>query len=284
MRKRRRHKYEYKVNPSSAGARIARIVGNGLKVLELGPGPGAITRLLHDNGNRITAVELDCSAIEIVRPYCDSVVQGDLNDPDWPLMLASGGKFDVIVAGDVLEHLYEPWVLLQKLHSLLNDGGALVVSLPHIAHNALISSLLGSDFEYQPWGLLDKTHVRFFGLRNIQALFNDAGFKIVDAEFVMKSPEQTEFARHWRRLPKETQELLKANRFGNVYQVVVRAVPRETPGEGLMLLDLATRDAAGVGAGIGPRRSLVVQWVVSRLSLGTRERIGRLLDRVAIWR
>ena len=45
--------------------------------------------------------------------------------------------------------------------------------------------MLQEDFEYRNWGLLDRTHIRFFGIKNIQALFENAGLKIVHAEFVV---------------------------------------------------------------------------------------------------
>ena len=260
------------------------MVGSGNKVLELGPGPGAITRLLRDAGNRVTAVEVDPEALDIVRRYCDEVVLGDLNELEWSRVLATRPKFDVIVAGDVLEHLYEPLDVLSRLHPLLNDKGAIVASLPHVAHNAVISCLLETDFEYQPWGLLDKTHIRFFGLRNIQTLFDESGFKIVAAEFVTRIPEQTEFASHWRRLSQEQKQLLRTNRFGNVYQVVVRAVPKAAIAKGLRLVDLVTSASAERPCGGLRRKNAIVEWIVSRSSLRTRKRIADILERMAVWR
>lgn len=277
-----RHKYEYKVSPHSAAAKVVALVGAGQRVLELGPGPGAVTRLLKENGCRVTALEQDPAAIALVRPYCEDVHACDLNDANWAACLPANTKFDAIVAADVLEHLYDPWSILQSLHTLLEPEGSLVISLPHIAHSAVLASLLTEEFTYQPWGLLDRTHIRFFGLRNIQSLFNDADFKIVAADFVVKAPEQTEFAKHWRKLPLSTQQALAVNPFSNVYQVIIQAQTYATTTGSLRLDELTVPSPAVDSYSVLARTNPLVGFVLSLLSLRNRERIARLVERAGI--
>lgn len=277
-----RHKYEYEANPNHAATKVVRMVGEGKRVLELGSGPGSITRLLKGNHCRITALELDGEAIEIVSEYCEKVYPCDLNDPEWPSKLSGSGKFEVVVAGDVLEHLYDPWTTLGKLQPLLTEDGYVVVSLPHIAHNAIAACLLTGNFEYQPWGLLDKTHIRFFGIKNIQKLFDDAGFKIIEADFVIKTPEQTEFAQRWRQLPLPTRKALESSRFGTVYQVVVKAVPNSAPGNGLQLALLPIPLPIASSFSAGAKGNRVLGFLISFLSLRTRQRISHALERLGI--
>lgn len=275
-----RHKYEYKVSPQAAAAKVVRMVGAGKRVLELGSGPGAITQLLKTNGCRVTALELDDEAIEIVREFCESVHSANLNDPDWPNKLPTSEKYQSIVMGDVLEHLYDPWATLGKLSGLLADDGQVVISLPHIGHNAIIACLLNNEFEYRSWGLLDKTHIRFFAINTIQRLFNEAGFKIIEVDFVVKTPEQTEFAKLWRRLPSETRRVLADNKFGTVYQVVVKAVPRAAPGKGLTLASLQVPQSSADSFSVKMGRVRTVSFFVSLLSVRSRQRILRLLERI----
>lgn len=234
----RLHNYAYAVKADSTADRIVRMVGASRRVLELGSGPGMITRLLAANQCRVTALELDPASVETVSQFCEAVHPCDLNRADWPSVLGGASGFDVIVAGDVLEHLYDPWTTLETMRPLLADGGHLVVSLPHAGHSAVIACLLGDDFDYRPWGLLDRTHIRWFGMKNIQRLFDDAGWKIVEADFVVKAPEDTELAAHWKELPAATREALATSRFGNVYQVVLKAVPRSAPGAEVQLVEL----------------------------------------------
>src|SRR5688572_5720106 len=188
------HRYSYSVDlgdESHATTHVVRLVGQRKTVLEIGSGPGSITRYLRDPGQcRIVAVENDPDAAALVAPYCEAVLRIDLNDPAWTSQLSAyADGFEVVVAADVLEHLYDPWNALRQMRGLLRENGHVVVSLPHAGHNVVIASLLNADLEYREHGLLDRTHIRFFGMRNIQSLFEDTGFRIVDVGLVMRAPE-----------------------------------------------------------------------------------------------
>ena len=242
MESEERHTYEYDVDLSgdTAPARVVRMVGDSKQVLEIGAGPGSITRHLKGAGGcEVTALELDADAIKILKPFCRKVVQANLNDPDWPSTLDGEGPFEVVVAADVLEHVYDPWITLQKFKGFLKDDGYIVISLPHVGHNAIIACLLGENFEYRDWGLLDRTHIRFFGIRNIESLFEQSGLKIVEAQFVLVPPEESEFAGAWQNLSPQMRSQLAENRFGDVYQVVVKAVPSDAAGDAIELTSLA---------------------------------------------
>ena len=222
------HKYEYSValDTDTGPARVIRMVGKNKRVLEVGAGPGSITKHLKQSGNcEVVALEIDENAIKKLSPFCKKIYKADLNGTTWPVLLENEEKFDVVVIADVLEHLYSPWNILKLLPDLLNDDGYIVVSLPHVAHNSIIACLLSEDFHYGDWGLLDKTHIRFFGLKNIQALFNDSDLSIEEAQFVIVSPEASEFSNHWAALNSETKQVLSSYPHGNIYQVVVKVVP-----------------------------------------------------------
>lgn len=233
-----RHNYEYEVDTTSqtGPANVVRLVGQGKRVLEIGCGPGSITKILAEQGGcKVTALELDPEAIKKVMPYCVKVMQADLNSSEWPSLLAED-KFDVVVAADVLEHLYDPWKSLQRMVPLINDNGYIVISLPHVGHAAVASCLINGDFDYRDWGLLDRTHIRFFGLKNIEDLFAQANLKIIEAKYVTKSPEETEFAAGWSKLSSSVQAALMSSRHAQVYQVVVKAVPIDRAGETVLLV------------------------------------------------
>ena len=72
--------------------------------------------------------------------------------------------------------VHDPWTTLRLAGSLVNDAGSVVVSIPHASHAAILSCLLTNNFDYRDWGLLDRTHIRFFSMKNIQQLFERADF------------------------------------------------------------------------------------------------------------
>lgn len=236
------HKYEYLVDTAgdSAPAHVVRMVGRSKRVLDLGCGPGSITRVLtRDYNCHVTAADFDVTAVERVKQYCDHALQLDLSSPDWVTSFRDKPKFDVLVAADVLEHLYDPWSTLAKATDLISEDGYLVISLPHVGHASIAACLFDGDFEYREWGLLDRTHIRFFGLKNMEDLLGSAGLKIVDFQYVLRIPEETEFASRWKALPAYRKRALESARHAAVYQVVFKAVPHNRPGDPLRLDDQA---------------------------------------------
>jgi SAM-dependent methyltransferase len=230
------------------------MVGAHKRVLDIGAGPGSIARVLKEHGScQVSAVEIDPDAIAKLAPHCEHVFECDLNDTGWVSALA-GARFQVVVAADVLEHLYDPWTALRSMKEVLDEDGYVVVSLPHAGHSAVIACLLEEDFEYRDVGLLDRTHIRFFGIKNIQNLFNDSGLRILEGQFVVRSPEDTEFAARWRRVAPGLRQQLQASRFGRVYQVVVKARPDPRPADGIDLSSMSDRRLGRPRFGAGRRR------------------------------
>ena len=238
-----KHLYDYPVDPKSdtAPARVCRMVGANKRVLEIGAGPGSITRHLTAQGNRVTALEVDETAIPFLRRHCERVVSADLNRPEWAAAFGDE-RFDVVIAADVVEHLVDPWSTLGRMKSLVADGGAIVLSVPHAAHACILACLLHEDVEYRDWGLLDRTHIRFFGLENLRSMVEGAGLSIVRGEFVVRAPEVTEFKDKWEALPEGSRRFLGRQRFAQVYQVVVMAALEGDPRPRIDLMGLDPRD------------------------------------------
>lgn len=93
--------------------------------------------------------------------------------------LADEAPFDCVVANDVLEHLVDPWSVLQRICRHLVPDGCVVVSLPNIRHWPTLNALfLGGNWDYTEDGVLDRTHLRFFTRKSLPGLFERAGFAL----------------------------------------------------------------------------------------------------------
>jgi 2-polyprenyl-3-methyl-5-hydroxy-6-metoxy-1,4-benzoquinol methylase len=153
------------------------MIGVGKRVLELGCSNGYMSRLLKQRNCQLTGVEVDPLAANEARAFCDEVIVADLDTR--PLVdLLPGTPFDVAVFGDVLEHLRDPWRVLDETRAFLAPGSFAVLSIPNIAHGSVRLALLRGSFDYQPQGLLDSTHLRFFTLRSIHELCMRSGYRI----------------------------------------------------------------------------------------------------------
>lgn len=106
----------------------------------------------------------------------DTALIRDLEEP-----LPEIGRFDLILALDILEHLRKPGDVLRELVGKLNPGGRVIVSVPNIAHHSVLSNLvLKRRFAYQDAGILDRTHLRFFTEESAVQLMNQAGLRVTD--------------------------------------------------------------------------------------------------------
>ena len=156
---------------------MVRMVGRGRHVLEVGCASGYMSRHLSDAGNRVVGIEVDADAAEQARVFCERVIVANLDVRSLG-DVCDGMKFDVIVFGDVLEHLADPWKVLSESRALLENDGYVVISIPNIAHGNVRLSLLRGSFDYTAMGLLDNTHLRFFTIRSLRELCLRAGFTI----------------------------------------------------------------------------------------------------------
>lgn len=153
--------------------------GVDLAVLDLGFGAGLFAQRIRKACRYLAGVELDPEAAREAARFFDQPVVGDLLDG------VSGPfreRFDVIVAGDVLEHLPRPEQLLLALKPLLKPGGLLLVSLPNVANVTVRLGLLFGRFTYAPRGILDRTHVRFFTRATGRALLEESGYRVTSVE------------------------------------------------------------------------------------------------------
>jgi SAM-dependent methyltransferase/predicted nucleic acid-binding Zn-ribbon protein len=153
------------------------MVGVGKRVLELGCSNGYMSRLLKQRNCQVTGVEIDPLAAAEARSFCEEVIVADLDSR--PLVdLLPGTPFDAAVFGDVLEHLRDPWRVLDEARAFLPSGSFAVLSIPNVAHGSVRLALLRGSFDYQPQGLLDSTHLRFFTLRSVRELCMRSGYRI----------------------------------------------------------------------------------------------------------
>lgn len=111
-------------------------------------------------------------AADQARVVLDAVFQSDVTRDIPPI---EAGTLDCIIFGDVLEHIYDPVGVLVRLKPLLRPSGRFLCSIPNFQHFSALSSLVAGDFQYQQNGLLDRDHLRFFGVANVQKMFLDAG-------------------------------------------------------------------------------------------------------------
>ena len=153
----------------------------GLRVLDLGCGGGHNGALLKRAGAReVVGVERDPRAAAEARRRLDRVVEADLASLR-PEQLGDA-PFDAVLASDVLEHLTDAELVLARAVLCLRPGGAVVVSLPNVANVATFANLLLQHWPRRDSGVFDRTHVRWFGKRDMVKLLEGAGLRVLRVE------------------------------------------------------------------------------------------------------
>jgi SAM-dependent methyltransferase len=154
---------------------LAAVPAGAARILEVGCARGRLGYECkrQDPSRYVAGVELDPEAAQAAKERLDDVFVLDAQDEVPPV---DPEGFDCLIFGDVLEHLVDPEAALRRYRRLLAPGGVVLVSLPNIQHYSTVRSLLRGDFPYQPSGLLDATHLRFFTHMSFAKLMLDAGF------------------------------------------------------------------------------------------------------------
>ena len=143
----------------------------GGNVLEIGSGPGNMTRFLFD---RECLVCVEPSAV-----YCKnldklsqvhlniSVVRGD----DSVLETMKSNSYDTVVCLNVLEHIEDDARAIQRFNRVLKDGGHLVLYVPACSW---------------AYGVIDKNldHYCRYNRRLLQELMDGEGFDVVKCHYV----------------------------------------------------------------------------------------------------
>jgi 2-polyprenyl-3-methyl-5-hydroxy-6-metoxy-1,4-benzoquinol methylase len=160
--------------------KIALLRGPLGRVLDVGCATGANADLLRGRGaTHLAGIDSDEAFAEKAGRRYDEVVHGSVpEDVAWP-----AASFDTILAYDVLEHLYDPWAATRQLARLLRPGGQIHVSVPNARSKKLwLPLIVRGTFAYEPEGIMDVTHLRFFARRDAAALAEQAGLEVVSVD------------------------------------------------------------------------------------------------------
>jgi len=144
------------------------------KILEIGAGAG--NTLLYIKENRLAKEVMGIELMEITNsnqkhPLIDKFQIANIEQEN---IQAKEEYFDIIICADVLEHLVDPWAMVDKLSKYLKKEGLLIASIPNIREWKTLGKIIfQGDFSYQlAGGIMDKTHLRFFCKKNIYQLLN----------------------------------------------------------------------------------------------------------------
>lgn len=154
------------------GELLKELIGTGKMVLDIGCRDGALTKhFIH--GNQVLGVDIDEVALKEAAKLGIQVKSMDLGG-DWSEL--QGLEFDVVVAGEVLEHLYFPGQVLTKIIGHLKPGGKLIGSVPNAFSVKNRLRYLRGSRKHTP--LYDPTHINHFSAQELRGLLREYFSKV----------------------------------------------------------------------------------------------------------
>lgn len=140
------------------------------RVLDCGCNIGSLGHTIKTTfpGSEVIGWDYNPDAIVQAKELLDNAKTVDLNDCQAIENALLGKTFDLIIFGDVLEHLVDPWSVLRRLNMSLERGGVVLISLPNFGHWNTILNCILRRLPRNSRGIYDDTHLRNFMLKNLE--------------------------------------------------------------------------------------------------------------------
>ena len=146
------------------------------EILDVGCSSGYLDILIKNKFNpNIWGIEINKNDSIKAKKNVDKILNIDIENYDLSKIKK---KFDIIILADILEHLKNPEKILNNLTKLLKPKGRIIASIPNFLHFSIKIKILTDKWKYENYGLLDKTHLRFFSYDSIKKLFNSSHLHI----------------------------------------------------------------------------------------------------------
>lgn len=147
------------------------------RVLEIGCGHGNFRSNLKEENEYWGVEPIHAAAIQ-AESKLDRLLEGFYDEV---ADLLPDNYFDLIVCNDVIEHMADPWSFLKNIKSKMTVDSCLVCSIPNVRYLLnLYEVCVKKDWLYKEYGILDRTHLRFFTRKSFNRVFKECGY-VVDS-------------------------------------------------------------------------------------------------------
>lgn len=149
----------------------------GGRLLDVGCSYGVFLRVARERGFEAQGVELSADTAALARKQGFEVFVGSLFDAGFP-----DASFDVVHAGDVIEHLADPRSFVREIRRILAPGGLVVVATPNHAAFFPRATLALERALGVPWShSTPPQHLHQFSTASLARLLGANGFEMLDA-------------------------------------------------------------------------------------------------------
>jgi 2-polyprenyl-3-methyl-5-hydroxy-6-metoxy-1,4-benzoquinol methylase len=145
-----------------------------LRVLDVGCGEGELTRALADAGHDPLGIDVCEEPLRRARALNPDLELLEVSPQGpWPL---ADSTFDLVWAGETIEHVLDTIAWLSEVRRVLRSGGMLALTTPDhgpITRLGLALSPRAFDAHFDPRG----DHLRFYSRRSLRSLLSEFRFQ-----------------------------------------------------------------------------------------------------------
>lgn len=156
-------------------------------VLDVGCGNGWFAAGLARCGFDSMGVDSSESGVDIARRTFPEVAYRRV-DAMLPLPPSLVGRFDAVVAIDVLDHVMLPRELIRQVATALRPGGLFVATMPYHSYLKNLGIALSARFDERWHTLRDHGRLKFYSRRTALALLADCGLERLHFETIGRIP------------------------------------------------------------------------------------------------
>jgi len=161
-----------------------KLIEKGDRLLDIGCGDGTLGYFAMRSYKEVWGIDISDNALKIAKKRGLKTQKVNLNDEN---LLFEDNYFDAVTCLDVIEHVFEPIVLINEIHRVLKMNGLLVISTPNIRYwRHLFDLVVKGKFPKTSNSTehYDGGHLHYFTYSDIEKLLKTKGFYVVVKEGV----------------------------------------------------------------------------------------------------
>jgi len=166
-----------------------------MRILDVGCASGTFGARIKERDNWVGGIELSRIAVGEAKERLDVVWSFDIEN-EWPSELQNK-DMDLVIASEVLEHVFDPVAVLRSVHAALKPGGAVIVTTPNFMTWTNRLKFLFGRFRYEEQGMFDFGHIRWFTHAYLKEVLAETGFRVTHERHIIFPGKLTRILRRW---------------------------------------------------------------------------------------
>lgn len=157
-------------------------------ILDIGCGEGTLMMKFKEMGADVGGIDLSKEGVNLCKQRGLKARKMDIVEDKIPW----SNEFDLVIASEVIEHIFDPFIFLRNINKIIKDRGTIVLTTPNFSYYRWIFKYL---LNKTPTQIQNPTHIRFYTLKYLELIVKKQGFDIVDSKCLVGKNTKFKFGR-----------------------------------------------------------------------------------------